>query len=420
MTKDQSKQKNFLLLYSLQFLLVCYHVVVKLCVIFSKMQRKVPKNGEILLTGTFYSNNWINSHLTPLAMSDYCSVVRIVSIYPIQPTEKVQVIYPPEWLRRLIGNVSARLLTFFWAGAKYRPMAVGGFHLLFNGLAAVLLGKCIRASTMYFCVGGPAEIQGGGILSENRVFEKLKSPNAVVEKQLITAVKYFDIVVTMGTRAVNFFQNHNIQSNFYVVSGGIDSKRFSPSFPRQPDIDLITVGRLEPIKRFDTYLRAVAEIKKILPSVKAAIVGEGSLGTDLKKLSEELGLGENVLFPGMQPRVEDWLNRSKLFLLTSDSEGLSLAMMEAMMCGLPAVVSSVGDLGDLVENGKNGFLISERTPEMFATAALKLLLNPEKLEIFSHNAQESAGRYRQAETTIRWDTIMKKLLTLHDLERGEN
>jgi glycosyltransferase involved in cell wall biosynthesis len=56
-----------------------------------------------------------------------------------------------------------------------------------------------------------------------------------------------------------------------------------------------------------------------------------------------LGIDRNVRFAGHQNTVEDWLRKSKVFVLTSDSEGLSLSMMEAMMCGLPAIVSDVGE-----------------------------------------------------------------------------
>ena len=61
---------------------------------------------------------------------------------------------------------------------------VGGFHLLLNGLAAALMARMVGARSLYFCVGGPAEVLYGGILSENRFFEKLKVPHASIERIL--------------------------------------------------------------------------------------------------------------------------------------------------------------------------------------------------------------------------------------------
>jgi len=368
-----------------------------------------PKMGfDILLTGTFYSKNWIDSHLYPLAQSKYCNFIKIVSVFPIQESDKIKVIYPAKFLRKTIGNVPARMLTFMWVGIRQRPAFVGGFHLLFNGLAAAFLGKIIQAQSIYFCVGGPAEVLGGGISSENRLFAKIKNPDTLLENQLINAVKYFDLIITMGTRAEKFFRKNGVERDIYVVSGGIDSIRFSPS-DELHDIDIITVGRLEPIKRFDLFIKSLAEIKKTCPAVKAAIIGHGSLVSELKNLTIELNLEDNILFPGAQENVEEWLQRSKIFMLTSDSEGLSLAMMEAMMCGLPAIVSNVGDLGDLVDDGKNGFLITQRTPIAFASAALKLLSSSACLSNFSAQARKSAEQYGKEETICRWDTIFENM-----------
>lgn len=367
-------------------------------------RKSLEKGVDILLTGTFFSNNWITSHLYPLAESKQCTVVKIVSIFPIQESDKIKVIYPSKYLRKFLGDVPARMATFLWVGVLHRPTFVGGFHLLFNGLAAAFLGKLIQAQSIYFCVGGPAEVLGGGISSENRLFEKIKNPDPILENQLIKALKYFDLIVTMGTKAETFFRGKGVQGNFNVVSGGIDSKRFTPT-DTQPDIDIITVGRLEPIKRFDIFIRSIAELKKTYPGVKAAIIGHGSLFSELKNLTMELNLEDNILFPGAQSNVEEWLQRSKIFMLTSDSEGLSLAMMEAMMCGLPAVVSNVGDLGDLVNDGQNGFLITPRTPVRFAAAALKLLSNSDFLTAFSRQARKSAQYHSIEETICRWEKI---------------
>ncbi len=81
----------------------------------------------------------------------------------------------------------------------------------------------------------------------------------------------------------------------------------------------------------------------------------------MEALAGRLGLAETVEFLGFREDMEHHYTAAKVFVLTSASEGLSLAMMEAMACGLPAVVSAVGDLGDLVRDGVTGYLV--RPPE---------------------------------------------------------
>src|SRR6185369_5034897 len=111
------------------------------------------------------------------------------------------------------------------------------------------------------------------------------------------------------------------------------------------------------VKRVELFLRVVKLITLTVPCISAAIVGAGRLEESLKEMARSLGVARNVRFAGYQRDVVPWLKRSKVFVLTSQSEGLSLAMMEAMMCGLPCVVPDVGELGKLVDDGENGYLV---------------------------------------------------------------
>jgi glycosyltransferase involved in cell wall biosynthesis len=95
-----------------------------------------------------------------------------------------------------------------------------------------------------------------------------------------------------------------------------------------------------------------------------------------------------------------------VFVLTSRSEGLALSLMEAMTCGLPAVVPDVGDLGDLVEDGANGFLVPGGDPVVMADRVLRILDGDETWQAFSDRARRSAEQYSAAATTARWDRLL--------------
>jgi glycosyltransferase involved in cell wall biosynthesis len=275
-----------------------------------------------------------------------------------------------------------------------------------NGLLAVIIGRLVGARSLYFCVGGPPEVCDGGVHADDHLFAKMDTPDAVVEGRLIRLISQCDVVIAMGTPAVKFFRAKETNSNFFVVSGGIDSEKFRPGNDAS-SIDCILTGRLAPIKRIDVFLRAIKSVAQKLPDVKVVVVGDGGLRDELHSLSVDLGIDRNVDFVGRQDEVEMWLRRAKIFVLTSDSEGLSLSMMEAMMSGLPAVVSDVGDLGDLVENGVNGYLVPRRSPELFADRLVELLSDEEKLVAFSQAAHRSAMRYETKATTQRWDGILR-------------
>ena len=359
---------------------------------------------DVLVTGTFHSDNWVRAHLLPLAASAKCRNVRVVSVNPIPAIDKVTAVYPPLLLRRLIGDVPARLLVFSWMALRHRPHWVGGFHMLLNGLVAALMGRLCGGRSIYFCVGGPMELIGGGALSENRLFAKMGRADDDVERQLVKAVGKFDLVITMGTRAVEYFKQRGVAASYHVVSGGI-AAAFDPSIAR-PTRDLVLVGRLVEVKRIDLFLRALAEARRELPNITATIVGDGPLRSEMERLARELGIADRVQFAGQQDDVPKWLRQGRLFVLTSDSEGLALSLMEAMTCGLPAVVSNVGDLGDLVQHGVNGFLVDERTPEAFAERIVELLSDSQRLSAFSQAARQAAMRHQTPRVIEQWDGIL--------------
>lgn len=360
---------------------------------------------DIMLTGRFDSNNWILAHLGPLAASQECAKIWMVSTNPVPELEKIEPIYPPKWLIKIAGVTKARVLTFFYESIRKRPHIVGGFHIMPNGIAAAIMGRLAGAKSMYFCVGGPAEILGGGAYSSDSYFKKIESPDMVVEKRLLRIVSEFDFIITMGTRAVNFFRDNCVKTDIRVVSGGINTNRFRSSSEKQT-YDCIMTGRLVEIKRMDIFLQAIKIITDTIPDFKALIIGDGPMLNNLKKLAGDLGIEKNINFAGFKDDIENWLFISKIFVLTSDSEGLSLSMMEAMTCGLPAIVSDVGDLGDLVENGVNGYLVPRRRPELFAERILELLSDEKKLEAFSTAASQSASRYSMQKAIQRWDSIL--------------
>jgi glycosyltransferase involved in cell wall biosynthesis len=391
---------------ALRALMHGYLVALRLCTRQGSYTREPADEGyTILLTGTFHAESWARAHICPLAASQHCSRVLVASTYPLSPLDKVEVICPPHWLIRLAGAVGARLLTFAWIAVRRRPHVIGGFHLLFNGMAAALLARLVGAKSLYFCVGGPAEILGGGVAAENRLFAHLPGPDAILEQHLLQVVDAFDVVVTMGTRAVRYFRERGVGKAFGVVPGGFHIDEFRPTAAPRP-VDLVFVGRLAPIKRVDLLLQAVACVRRTLPDVRVEILGDGTLREPLEQQVQHLGLESNVRFVGAQPKVTPWLTRARVFVLTSDSEGLALALIEAMLCGLPVVCSNVGDLPDLVEDGVNGYLVTARTPERFAERIVSLLTDPERLVAFGRAGRAAAERFDIGRVAHQWDTIL--------------
>ncbi len=392
--------------YTLRAMCFLYIMLLKAAIVIRKRKRQRRTKLEILITGTFYSDNWLITHLKPLAMSEEVALVRMVSIQEVPAMDKVEGIYPPSSLIKLVGGVPARWLFFVWMGIKTRPDVMGGFHLLINGLLAILFAKLLGSESLYICGGGPREVAGGGIETESKIFNRLRRPDDKIEKYLLTAIDACDLVIVMGTGAAEYFRSKSVRTRIEIVPGGFDSDKYCPGETKK-EFDLILVGRLSKVKRVDIFLEAIANLHKQQMPLTAVIVGDGPDGPDLKDKARSLGIDKSVHFAGWQNNVHEWMARSRIFTLTSESEGLSQALIQGMMSGLPAVVTDIGDLSDLVKDGVNGYLIDSLDADDFSRAYGKLLRDEKLYKCMSEKAFHDTQQYSYHRVSQQWDDILK-------------
>ena len=106
----------------------------------------------------------------------------------------------------------------------------------------------------------------------------------------------------------------------------------------------------------------------------------------MRQLAADLGLAGRVHFLGQRRDIPDLLAALDIFVLPSHSEGVSLALLEAMAAGLPVIATAVGGLPEVVTDGENGLLIPPKDPEALAAALARLLADPD--------SGQKAGRKR--------------------------
>ncbi len=379
-----------------------------------RRQRDLPSNGlVIVLTGTFYTDNWILTHLVPLAGCPEVEKVYMVATTPVPEIDGVVPIYPGKMSARLMGGTLARLVTFVRTSSRVNADIVGGFHLLLNGLFARAIAACRGTRSMYICGGGARELEGGGYLTQNKLFMKVDYPSAYIEKLLIGAACDVDIIITMGSGVRDYFVNLGARGDVVVNPGGFDTDSFRPPHTdKAREYDLVTVGRISDVKRLDILVRLVEALVNEGLSTTALIVGDGPLLASIREDAARRGLADNIRFTGWQRDVYSSLARSRIFVLTSESEGLSQALVQAMLCGLPAVVSNVGDLSDIVEDGINGGLVDSLDPQRFVEKLLPMLRDPERLALMSEAARQSAAQLSIESISGRWSETFNRVAGL--------
>jgi glycosyltransferase involved in cell wall biosynthesis len=173
-------------------------------------------------------------------------------------------------------------------------------------------------------------------------------------------------------------------SRLALIYNGVDTQVFQPdSEARQhwrkelgigaDESAIISVGRLAPEKDYSLLLEATAHLQSTQPGVKLILVGGGPQRTELESKASSLGLRGRVLFLGARREVPGLLNAADLFALSSITEGIPMALLEAMACALPVAALDVGGVPEVVEEGRCGLLVSGRSPADLAGAMGRMM-----------------------------------------------
>lgn len=158
------------------------------------------------------------------------------------------------------------------------------------------------------------------------------------------------------------------------------------------DVVVGSLGNIRLAKGYDILLQAAARLKSSPIPFRFLIAGQGKAGLEDKLLQQraELGLDDSVHFLGFQDDPAAFLANLDLFLLSSISEGFSIATIQAMASGLPVVVTRSGGPQEIVTHGQDGWMVDAGKPEAIAEALSILATNAELCAQLAQNGREHA------------------------------
>jgi glycosyltransferase involved in cell wall biosynthesis len=136
-----------------------------------------------------------------------------------------------------------------------------------------------------------------------------------------------------------------------------------------------TVARLVKAKRLDYLLEAAKLVWAEAPQARFLIIGDGPLHEELEEMAKRLDLTQCVRFLGNRRDIPELLAGLDLFILSSEREGIPVAMLEAMAASIPVVATCVGGIPQVIQNGKNGVLVPPHDPLALANAIIALCKN---------------------------------------------
>jgi len=221
-----------------------------------------------------------------------------------------------------------------------------------------------------------------------------------------------------------------------VIESGVDTELFRPlsessrekdrralavslfGMERSEDMLLTgSLGGLRPVKNFPLFLQMARELRNMdrpfSERLRFVIFGEGKKREELIALADKMDIGDVTAFPGMTRKPQKVLPLLDLFVLTSDSEGVPVALLEAMSCGLPCVASRVGGIPDVV--GQGTILPEAGDLKGFVQGARSLLGDEKRrARMGAANRELAAERYALGIWGGRNLEVYKSLLTAED------
>lgn len=198
-----------------------------------------------------------------------------------------------------------------------------------------------------------------------------------------------------------------------TLYSGIDFKAFGPTKSPQrlkqklglSESNLLvgTIGNIRKSKGYEYLIRSAKLVGEKVPHALFLIVGEKEekLFGDLSKLTEKLGLKDRIKFLGFREDIADCLNILDIFVLSSTTEGFSIATVEAMSLAKPVVVTDCGGPREIVTHNQTGFLVPPGDPKSLAEKIILLLQNKKLREEMGKSAQVWVRRRFNLEENIR-------------------
>lgn len=224
--------------------------------------------------------------------------------------------------------------------------------------------------------------------------------NKIVE--ILTKIIYKKVkcIIFQTKRARNYFNEIN---NCEIISNPIDVDCYAQTKKTKK---IVTVGRLTKQKNQKLLILAFSTILKKFPDYILEIYGNGELEEELKQLTKNLKINNNVLFKGNVLNIHEKISDATLFVLSSDYEGLSNALLEALMMGIPCISTNCAGSDEYIINEKNGLLVHTGEQRELENAINRMLSNKSLRKMCGENSKKMSKEYSKDNVLLKWHNLI--------------
>ena len=278
-------------------------------------------------------------------------------------------------------------------------------HLPYAGLAASIVRKFTRVPLVVYTEHAQIDMYGPRATTAHRW--SLKKMDGIIGiSESVTESVGRHVNLENGTPIRTIPNGINIAPSSNEEKLGIREQFGLESTDRV----VVSVANLRPEKRHEDLLQAVRPVVEEVPNTKFVLVGDGPQRSFLEHMSVELGIESNVIFTGQTPLATKITACADVFAITSQYEGLGVAILEAMALEVPVVATRVGGIPEIIDDEVNGLLVEPRSPEGIArnivrvltdTALSRRLSSSAKLNVdLNFSAERMAGKTADFYATV--------------------
>ncbi len=246
-------------------------------------------------------------------------------------------------------------------------------------------------------------------MSVNLVVSERSNPDKFRQKKLRNFAYLFVRKIVFQTNGARLCFSRRLQKAGRIIPNPIVSQN-PENHSSERTKRFVAVGRLEPVKNYKMLLKAFSTIANKYMDYDLYIYGKGSQEQELRELCNQLQMNSRVHFEGFCDNVQERIKDATAYILSSDYEGMSNSLLEAMAMGLPVISTDcpVGGSRMLIEHGKNGLLTPVGDVNSMAAAMEHIIMAPQKAYEMGKEAAKVNEKYSIQRITNEWLTYMKE------------
>lgn len=217
--------------------------------------------------------------------------------------------------------------------------------------------------------------------------------------------------VILQTRECMEFFPKAVQRKSVILHNPVNEVFFENPYEGEREHTIVTVGRIDENKNQALLLRAFALIAADYPDYQIILYGKGDQEENLKQLADNLEIADRVIFAGNESDVAGKIKKAGVFVLTSNTEGMPNALIEAMVLGLPVIATDCpcGGPRDLIEDGVNGILTPVGDVDKMKENLQHILNDLQNALHMGQTARESTAIYREKIVYREWMEYLLKI-----------